>query len=145
MFILRVLKNKFPDAELYGIDISDEMLKHCPEGVKIKCAGVSDTGFPDNYFDAVYSVETLEHAFNAETALKEMIRILEPGGKLMIIDKNAVKLGKMDIKPWEQWFDRKTIEGLLKPYCLDIKSQFITYGSLKEPDGLFISWQGIKK
>ena len=31
---LRVLKSKFPNSHLFGLDISKEMLRYCPEGIK---------------------------------------------------------------------------------------------------------------
>lgn len=36
--------------------------------------------FPDNSFDRVYAVETLSHAYDLKLALKELHRVLRPGG-----------------------------------------------------------------
>lgn len=36
--------------------------------------------FPDNTFDCVYAVETLSHAYDLKAAVKELYRVLKPGG-----------------------------------------------------------------
>lgn len=43
----------------------------------------SHTNFPDNYFDGIYTVETLVHTSNLEKTLAEFMRILKPGGVLV--------------------------------------------------------------
>ena len=99
---IKVLQTNFPKGEYYGIDISEEMLKHCPPGVQTSIGNMLNIKYPDNYFDCVFTIEALEHAINIETAIKEMVRILKPGGKIVIIDKNIDKLGAMVLKPWEK-------------------------------------------
>jgi SAM-dependent methyltransferase len=49
--------------------------------------------FPNNYFDEVYSRNLLEHLTNPGFAIKEMIRVLKPGGKFIMITDNASYLG----------------------------------------------------
>ncbi len=44
----------------------------------------------DNTFDAVFSIHVFEHCWNTDRALQEQIRILKPGGKLLIIDGNLL-------------------------------------------------------
>jgi ubiquinone/menaquinone biosynthesis C-methylase UbiE len=45
--------------------------------------------FTDNYFDEIYSRNLLEHLKNVGFAVKEMVRVLKPGGKLILITDNA--------------------------------------------------------
>jgi len=40
----------------------------------------SSTNFDDNYFDAIYTTETLSHSPDINKTLKELFRILKPGG-----------------------------------------------------------------
>jgi SAM-dependent methyltransferase len=40
--------------------------------------------FPDNSFDAVLSTQVLEHVFSPRTYLLEALRVLRPGGKLIL-------------------------------------------------------------
>lgn len=46
----------------------------------------STTDFPDNYFDAIYTTETLSHSPNIHKTLKEFFRILKPGGKIALFE-----------------------------------------------------------
>lgn len=46
---------------------------------------VHDLGFADQAFDAVYCAHTLEHTHNGYRAVKEIYRILRPGGIVFII------------------------------------------------------------
>jgi len=42
--------------------------------------------FPDAHFDGAYTMETLVHAANASTVLREFHRVLKPGGRLMLFE-----------------------------------------------------------
>ncbi len=141
---LRVLKKKFPQAKLVGLDISEAMLRSCPEGVGKKCGSILDIRYPDAHFDCVYCIETLEHAVRTEAAVREMCRILKPGGKILIIDKNKAKLGRLEIEPWERWFSDREVIKLLKKHKVQARGKLIGYENQQQPDGLFIAWEGVK-
>jgi SAM-dependent methyltransferase len=42
--------------------------------------------FADEHFDGAYTMETLVHAANAYTVLREFHRVLKPGGRLMLFE-----------------------------------------------------------
>lgn len=42
--------------------------------------------FPDNFFDGVYTMETLVHASDAEKVLAQFIRVLKPGGRAVLFE-----------------------------------------------------------
>ena len=44
----------------------------------------------DDSYDVVYSKSFFEHVYDVDLALREQIRILKPGGKLIIIDGNLL-------------------------------------------------------
>lgn len=145
---MRVLKNKFKKINLYGIDISEKMLKFSPEGSRAVCASMSGIVYRDDYFDCIYCVEALGHALIIEEAIREMARALKPGGKIIIIDKNKdidefVKM-KLKPEPWERWFRPKEIIGLLQRYNIKATYKFIQYDSRSLLHNLFIAWQGVK-
>ena len=141
---LRILKDRFSKSDLYGLDISEKMLNFCPKEIKTVCGSILDIRYPDKYFDCVYCIETLEHSLRIENSVKELIRILKPGGKIIIIDKNIAKLGTLKLEPWEQWFNPKEIINLLQKYGVKSHYKLISYGKHQPADGLFIAWEGVK-
>jgi demethylmenaquinone methyltransferase / 2-methoxy-6-polyprenyl-1,4-benzoquinol methylase len=46
--------------------------------------------FPDNYFDCVSVAFGLRNMTHKELALKEMLRVLKPGGKLLVLEFSQV-------------------------------------------------------
>ena len=75
-----------------------------------------------------------------ERAVAEMCRVVKPGGRLAIIDKNAEHWGKLKTPEWERWFHREELEKLLARHCRTVSSQFISYWEDVEPDGMFLAW-----
>jgi malonyl-CoA O-methyltransferase len=136
----RVLRESDRTAEIWGLDISPEMLKFAPAGVKKAAGSMTALPFPDQTFDFVYATESLEHAVETEKAVSELCRVLKPGGRLVIIDKNIQHFGKLKTPVWENWFDREELEALLRRDCRDVSSRFISYWEDVEPDGLFLAW-----
>jgi malonyl-CoA O-methyltransferase len=140
----RVILNRHPAAEMWGLDISEEMLKFAPAGMHA-CAGtMTALPFADASFDAAYATESLEHAVEIDVAVKEMCRVVKPGGRLVIIDKNAEQFGKLKTPEWEKWFRRGELEKLLRRHCHEVSSRFISYWEDVEPDGLFLAWLAVK-
>lgn len=138
------IKRVYPKVNLYGLDISEELLKSVPPNIKTFKGSMLNIPFKDNFFDVVYCVEALEHAVRVEQAIREMCRVLKPGGKLIIIDKNAEKWGSMKTTQWEQWFSPEGLTDLIKKYCNEVKWEFIGYDQQKIPDGIFVAWVGRK-
>jgi malonyl-CoA O-methyltransferase len=142
---LKIFKERYPKSNLYGVDISEKMLNFCPKEIETVSGSLLDIPYPNAFFDCVYSVEALEHAIMTENAIKEMVRVLKPEGKIIIIYKNKNMLGMLKIEPWEQWFSPKETIKLLQKYGIEAQYKQITYGTQTKPDGLFIAWTGIKK
>jgi len=74
--------------EMVGVDLDPRTIgaarQHpMPAGVRYEVGDVTRLGFPDGYFDAVTSMETLEHV-SPEPTLRELVRVLRPGGRLML-------------------------------------------------------------
>lgn len=140
----RVLQEEQPGAAIWGLDISGEMLKFVPAGVHRLAGSMTALPVADSTFDAVYATESLEHAVEIERAVSEMCRVLKPGGKLVIIDKNAEHWGKLETPHWEKWFKREQLERLLRQNKLQVQSQLLSYWEDVAPDGLFLAWFGRK-
>ena len=140
----RVLQEQNARARVTGLDISEAMLRGVPPCVG-KVAGVlTALPFAAAAFDCVYATESLEHAVDTGTAVAELCRVLKPGGRLVIIDKNAQHWGKLQTPAWERWFDRRELEKLLGQHCRTVESDFISYWEDVAPDGMFIVWTAVK-
>ncbi len=76
-----------------GIDVSEVLIRKAqqenPENTYL-LADATTLPFPDNSFDVVTSCDNLEHIQEYRQVIKEMVRILKPGGKLILnsINKN---------------------------------------------------------
>lgn len=88
--------------KISGIDLSSEMLelgrkKVEKEGFTDKIELLKGDGeainFPDNSFDAVMAAFGVRNFENLENGLKEMLRVLKPGGKLAVLEFSKPKTG----------------------------------------------------
>jgi ubiquinone/menaquinone biosynthesis C-methylase UbiE len=140
----RVFQERYPQAEMWGLDISEEMLKYVPAGIRTRAGSMTALPFEEGWFDAAYATESLEHAVEIDVAVREICRVVKPGGRIAIIDKNAAQFGKLKTPEWERWFDRKQLERLLARDCREVRSQFISYWEDVEPDGMFLAWLAIR-
>ncbi|MFW5897037.1 MAG: class I SAM-dependent methyltransferase [Bacillota bacterium] len=74
-----------------GADISPDMLarardKAAREGLTLRLvrADIASLPMPDDTYDSVYSMTAVEFVPNLERAQREMMRVLRPGGRLLI-------------------------------------------------------------
>lgn len=85
----RMLKERMR-ADVYGIDISKKGVAIArKKGLKPKVADMSKRiPFASNTFDLVISSATIEHVMNPDVFLKEIHRVLRPGGLVLISTPN---------------------------------------------------------
>ncbi|MSO97299.1 MAG: class I SAM-dependent methyltransferase [Rhodospirillaceae bacterium] len=89
------MKERFPDAEVWGVDVGAPMVRYAHVraldlGINVNYAQrlAEDTKFPDGYFDLVVSY-ILFHEVTAEASKKiisEAHRVLRPGGVFYPVD-----------------------------------------------------------
>ncbi|MEZ0290323.1 MAG: class I SAM-dependent methyltransferase [Sulfolobales archaeon] len=60
--------------------------------LRLEVADAEKLPYEDNTYDLVVSHTTLHHINNLDKALGEMIRVLKPDGKIIIIDLNPIRL-----------------------------------------------------
>jgi ubiquinone/menaquinone biosynthesis C-methylase UbiE len=140
----RLVKERNPGAIVYALDLAEAMLVHVPEGIHRAAATLTALPLGTASCDGAYATESLEHAVDVEMAVAELCRIVKPGGKIVIIDKNAEAWGRLETPEWERWFGRKEMEKLLKRHCRQVTSQPISYWEDVAPDGLFLAWLAVK-
>lgn len=82
--------------EVWGLDASKEAVAKARQR-KIK-AEVGDLGrqlpFKDNFFDAVFAGEVIEHILDTDFLLGEIKRVLKPKGELIITTPNVASLAR---------------------------------------------------
>jgi ubiquinone/menaquinone biosynthesis C-methylase UbiE len=140
----RIFKEAQPEAEIWGLDISEAMLRFVPQGIQTRAGSMTELPFEDAFFDGAYATESLEHAVEIPKAVSEICRVVKPGGRIAIIDKNAEQWGRLETPEWERWFTRPELERLLARHCRQVTSRFISYWEDVEPDGLFLAWLAVK-
>ncbi|MGA2275728.1 MAG: methyltransferase domain-containing protein [Bryobacteraceae bacterium] len=140
----RVLRDQEPAAEICGLDLSLEMLRFAPAGVRVCAGSMTELPFADAAFDAAYATESLEHAVEIAKAVSEICRVVKPGGRIVVIDKNARARGRLETPEWERWFTRRELTRLLKRHCRKVESRDISYWEDVPPDGLFRAWLAVK-
>jgi ubiquinone/menaquinone biosynthesis C-methylase UbiE len=88
--LLYQLSASHPQARLAGIDPSPEMLaiarERLPPGVELKQSWAEDIPYPNDTFDVVVSCNVFHYIREPLVALKEMLRVVRPGGTLAISD-----------------------------------------------------------
>jgi ubiquinone/menaquinone biosynthesis C-methylase UbiE len=141
---VRILQDEYPNAAFHALDLAEAMLHFVPEGIAKCAASMTALPYASEKFDCAYATESLEHAVAIEGAVAEISRVVRPGGRIVIIDKNAEHWGRLKTPEWEKWFHRKELEKLLKRHCRNVSSRFISYWEDVPPDGLFIAWLAIR-
>jgi ubiquinone/menaquinone biosynthesis C-methylase UbiE len=140
----RIVKERNPSASVVALDLAEAMLRSIPAEIERVAASMTALPLATEAFDGAYATESLEHAVDIPAAVAELARIVKPGGKLVIIDKNAEAWGRLKTPEWEQWFERKQLEKLLARHCREVASQPLSYWEDVEPDGLFLVWMATK-
>ena len=138
----RVVQERWPDAHVVAVDLAEAMLAHVPGNLLRVAASMTALPLASGSVDAAYATESLEHAVDIPAAIAELARIVRPGGRIVIIDKNAEAWGRLSTPEWERWFGRKELERLLQRHCRRVWSQPISYWEDVAPDGLFLAWLG---
>lgn len=102
-YLLLSLKQK--SCEVFGVETNWKSVNMCKKlGVTVFHGTLEESRYPDSFFDVVLLSQVLEHLPSPQKALKEIWRILKPGGKVFIYMPNpqgyiAMVFGKY----WHGW------------------------------------------
>lgn len=140
----RIIKERHPRAAVAAMDLAVAMLRYADPNLGRAAGSMLDLPFATDSFDAAYATESLEHAVDIERAVSEICRVVKPGGRIVIIDKNAAHWGKLKTPQWEKWFDDEELKKLLRRHCAHVESRPVSYWEDVEPDGLFLAWLAIR-
>lgn len=102
-----VVLAKAKTRQVYGIDISPSAIKLATKRIpygEFKVADASKLPFEDNFFEAVYCLEMLEHVDDPIMVLEEIKRVLKRGGKLFVLVPSDNKLFKIIWFLWTMYY-----------------------------------------
>jgi ubiquinone/menaquinone biosynthesis C-methylase UbiE len=150
-----------PDGNVIGADLAEKLLelgraKAASQGlqnIEFRTGDMANLGFPDGHFDAVISVFSIFFVPDMEKQVRELWRMVRPGGQLAIITwgpnwaepmygkfMEAVQSLRPDLhNPFRPW-DRLTTVGAVRQLLLggDVAEADITaengYQTLRSPD-----------
>jgi len=145
---LEIIENpRLAGKKLTIFTLAPENKAFWEKGISYNYGDLRELPFRDDWFDEIVSISTLEHvgmdtriytgvdsagrvALDAKQAAKELIRVLRPGGELLI----SVEFGKRQLVEWNgspfaEQFDSFMLRGLLKAFeaCENVSTSFYKY------------------
>jgi arsenite methyltransferase len=89
--LARRVEDQDGSGKAIGLDVSDEMIRRAQaipsefENVSYVCGSAQKIPGPDNFFDKVLSVESFYYYPDQERVLRELFRVMAPGGRMFIL------------------------------------------------------------
>jgi SAM-dependent methyltransferase len=86
--VAKAVKRERADLEVLGCDVSHSALalaNSSPQGVDFRLATAERLPFADGELDFVWIFDVLEHVEDADRVLREVARVLKPGGVFHIV------------------------------------------------------------
>lgn len=128
-WVVQYLAKRHPGLDIEGMDLSPGMLEEArkldPDHTYFE-ADVREIDRPDGHYDAVCTVFTSRNFPDLEASVAEMLRILRPGGRLMVLDSFPAREGSLWGKLQDVWMGH-VVPILVRPFA-DPKA----YGYLAE-------------
>jgi len=126
---LRIRKKKL---DIFNAELSSKMIKIAKKNFpseKFDKVDLVNLPYPDEYFDEILSLETIEHVQVPLKYIKELYRVLKPGGRLVLSAPPAT--AEFALKCYEMFFENhgegphkflssKTVKMLLRKADLKI-------------------------
>ena len=140
-------------SNIHGIEVIDYFAKKAEgRGITVTRADLNkELPFPENNFNVIISLEVIEHLHRPETFVKELYRLLRPGGYAIIATENLASWHNIFALLWgwqpftlSQFSEKKSAIG--NPWGLDRGEN--TNPALKYPSYrhcLVLSYRGIKE
>jgi ubiquinone/menaquinone biosynthesis C-methylase UbiE len=127
-----------------GVDLSPNSLKEAvsasSEDIAFIGGDISYLPLQDGFFDVVFSLDVLEHVVEQDRCLREMVRVLKPGGRLLLWTLNQNQqytwnwwLGKMGLDIYE----RVAHDPALFPHVAEVQKELESLGTRVEKLELF--------
>lgn len=120
--LARLLAHNQPELEVHGIDLSEDMIRLAREHtiaeqlqdrVQFEVANVGELPYPDESFDLIVSTISMHHWNEIEQPLRELYRVLRPGGRLWIYDFRFFKIQAVEKALAKTPFSKTALEHTL--------------------------------
>jgi ubiquinone/menaquinone biosynthesis C-methylase UbiE len=95
----KLIQKYFCPQKIIGIDLDERMINTAVKrnrnaAISYQVMDASELDFPDDYFDAIFDFGIIHHIPNWKDALKEMHRVLKPGGEVILEDLSIDSFSK---------------------------------------------------
>ncbi|WP_338461769.1 methyltransferase domain-containing protein [Synechococcus elongatus IITB7] len=113
--------------DVTGITISPGQVQRArsltPDGVtaQFKVDDALNLSFPDASFDVVWCIEAGPHMPDKALFAKELLRVLKPGGTLVVADWNQRDARRRSLQGWERWVMRQLLDQWAHPEFASIE------------------------
>jgi len=132
---LEKLQRSFSEKKIIGVDVEIENIEICREhGLTARYADVCELPIYSGSFDACLCIDMLEHLKDPAQPVREIVRILKPGGRLVVVvphDRNFLlarlaclmfKEAFYDAGHQRQW-SPKDLANLLTSHGMTVKTK----------------------
>lgn len=108
--------------DVTAVDISEEAISNAAKSysasnlhfLRIEPTENRALPFPDSNFDDVISFQVIEHVEDVDSYLREIRRVLKPGGRLLLTTPNSYLRLLPGQKPWNRFHVREYTYGTIK-------------------------------
>jgi ubiquinone/menaquinone biosynthesis C-methylase UbiE len=91
-YALKAVEWVKPGGTIHAVDIQQQMVDHAARrahelainNIELRVADACAPPYPDNHFDCAYLVTVLDEIPDQDAALREVRRVLRPGGRLVV-------------------------------------------------------------
>jgi len=120
------LAERFPEAELFGVDLSEPLLeiarndassRNVADRLKFEKADVHNLPYVDDYFDVVLNINMLHLVTDPEKMLNELERVLRKHGDLIIADIRRSWIGLFE-REFKSALSSKEARRLISESCI---------------------------
>jgi len=135
-----------------GLDLDPVAVSNaCARGLRFRRGSLASQRFPDAAFDAVTLCHSIEHVPDPASLLRECLRILKPGGRLVLATPNTGSLGHwlfgeawlhLDSPRHLQLFNRRSMTALIAAAG---GTRYRIFSTCRDANGVFVASRTIRR